>query len=269
MKLASLLFVPLLLAAPMAFADDSPSATTPNSAEPSASADKSSDNAPAATEQATPAPVTKPVPTPAITPNIVLTPAASANSPEAKAMAELNRIRARAKEVDPKEKAETDKSLHETAAEVDAASAKKEKVEVAGRLAAQFGGIPELYVGEHDRLKAGWGEIAIAHTLLANAKTTVTIDQLFDLRQEGLGWGQIAHGLDLNVGDFVRMARANGHAAVGAPGSGAKPDQVEAKADAGDGGAKESAGATKDAKGKGASPAAAAAKGGTGAKARK
>jgi hypothetical protein len=244
MKLATLLFVSLLLSASMARADDAPSGTaqkSDGSAQPSASSDNGSavpdagdKAAPDAGDKVAPAPTNTPIKPPAITPSIVLTPGAATMSPEeAKVAAELNRIRERAKQIDPKEKEMSEKSLKETAAQVDASSAKKEKVEVAGRLAAEFGGIPELYLGEHDRLKTGWGELAIAHTLLAGAKTTVTIDQLFDLRQEGLGWGQIAHGLDLNVGEFTRTAQAKGRAATGAPGSGAKSETVEAKADMG------------------------------------
>jgi len=240
MKVSSLLFLPLLLTVSIAQAADPPSSSTSPPADKSAPADKSepSDKPSATADPSTTAPVKAPETTtpgaPGTTPAITLTPGAATTSPEAaKAQAELNRIRARAAQIDPKEKETTEKSLKETAAEVDAATAKKEKMEVAGRLAAEFGGVPELYAGEHDRLKGGWGDLAIAHTVLANAKTTVTIDQLYDLRQEGLGWGQIAHGLDLSLGEFVKMAHSNGKSAVGAPGSSEKPDQVEAKADLG------------------------------------
>ena len=209
MRIAALLVAPLLLTASVALADDAPSSAPAATAAPS--------SAPPAAEKAAPkAPE--------------LQPQDPSTSPEtANAMADLKRIRQRASQVDPKEQEATEKSLRETAAEVDAGAAKKEKVEVASRLAAQFGGIPELYVGEHDRLKQGWGEIAIAHTLLSSAKTTLTIDQLFDLRQEKLGWGQIAHGLDLNVGEFTKMAQANGHAAVGAASGAGKAEAVAAK----------------------------------------
>jgi hypothetical protein len=230
MRVSSFLFIPLLLTVSIAQAADPPSGSTSPPADQSAPSDKPS----VATDQPVTAPATAPAKTPSTTPDITLTPGAATTSPEAaKAQAELNRIRARAGAMDPKEKETSEKSLKETAADVDAATKGKEKVEVAGRLAAQFGGIPELYLGEHDRLKSGWGELAIAHTLLANAKTVVTIDQLYDLRQEGIGWGQIAHGLDLSVGEFVRMAQSNGKSAVSAPGAGAKSDQVEAKADPG------------------------------------
>ena len=223
MRIAALLVAPLLLAASVARADDAPSATTP--AAPNSAQAAPNDAAPA--PNSTPAVVEKAAPK---APD--LQPQDPATSPEtANAMADLKRIRQRAGQVDPKEQEATEKSLKATAAEVDAGTAKKDKVEVAGRLAAQFGGIPELYLGEHDRLKQSWGELAIAHTLLANSKTTLTIDQLFDLRQEKLGWGQIAHGLDLNMGEFTKMAQANGHAAVGAASGAGKSEVAEAKGD--------------------------------------
>lgn len=212
MRLAALLVAPFLLTASAALADDAPS--SPPASAPSAATSPAEKPAP------------KAVPT--------IEPKDPAASPEAaNAMAELRRVRERAGQVDAKEQEATEKSLRETATEFDAATAKKEKTEVAGRLAAEFGGIPELYIGEHDRLKQGWGEIAIAHTLLASAKTSLTIDQLFDLRQEKLGWGQIAHGLDLNVGEFAKTAQAKGRsAAAGAAGAG-KGETVEAKANPG------------------------------------
>jgi hypothetical protein len=213
MRIAALLVAPLLLVAPVALADDAPSAAT----------------SPAPKNATAPAPssVVKSVPK---APE--LEPKDPATSPGvAGATADLKRIRERANQVDPKEQEVTEKSLRETAAGIDAATAKKEKVEVAGRLAAEFGGIPELYIGEHDRLKQSWGEISIAHTLLADAKTSLTIDQLFDLRQEKLGWGQIAHGLDLSPSEFSKsaQARANSASSAGAAGKG---ETVEAKADA-------------------------------------
>ncbi|HET9951252.1 MAG TPA: hypothetical protein VFS09_05590 [Candidatus Eisenbacteria bacterium] len=205
MRIAALFVAPLLLTASVALADDAPSA------EP--------DRAPSAAVKGTP---TAPA----------LEPRDPAASPETgKATADLKRIRERAGQVDPKEMEATEKSLRETAEEVDASMAKKEKVEAAGRLAAEFGGIPELYIGEHERLKRGWGEIAIAHMLLANAKTTLTIDQIFDLRQEKMGWGQIAHGLDLNAGEFAKSAQAQMRSAAGPAGAAGKSETVEAKAD--------------------------------------
>jgi hypothetical protein len=49
----------------------------------------------------------------------------------------------------------------------------------------------------------------VAHTLLANTRG-VTVDQLFDMRAEGLGWGQIAYGLGLNQKEVVAAVQDEG-----------------------------------------------------------
>ncbi|HEU4724150.1 MAG TPA: hypothetical protein VFU59_02515 [Candidatus Eisenbacteria bacterium] len=212
MKIAALTVLPFLILASVAVAADPPAGGEAAKAEPTSPVIETPVTAPdAAAAKAAPA-----APDPAA----------------AKAMADLQRIRDRAKTVDPLEKEKNEKSLRESATEVDAATAKKEHVEVAGRLAAEYGGIPELYLGEKERLKTGWGDLSIAHAILQGAKTTVTIDQLYDLRQEGLGWGQIAHGLDLNVGELVKTAHAKGRSAVGAPEGAGKTERADAKGDA-------------------------------------
>lgn len=234
MRIAALSCAPLLLAAGIAFAADPP--TSNDAQAPAAQQQQQPSAQPQATtppdaNATTPAPVTAPDVTPPGAPGKSTAPATAATpSPEAaKAQEALNRIRARANEIDAKEKDVTEKSLRQTAVEIDAANASKDKAVVASRLAAEYGGIPELYVGEHDRLKTGWGELAIAHTILSSSKTTVTIDQLYDLRQEGLGWGQIAHGLDLPSAEFTKSVHAKGLALGGAASK--SGDQVEAKAD--------------------------------------
>lgn len=216
MKLAALTVLPFLVLASVATAADPPSGDAGTQVEPTS---------PVVETPATPAGAAAPK---AAAPDPAAMKAAAAPDPTAaKAMAEIQRIRDRAKTVDPAEKEKTEKSLRDGATQFDAATAKKDKVEVAGRLAAEFGGIPELYLGEKERLKTGWGDLSIAHTILQSAKTSVTIDQLYDLRQEGLGWGQIAHGLDLNVGEFVKAANAKGRST--APAGEAKTERAEAK----------------------------------------
>lgn len=210
MKIATLTVLPFLILASVATAADPPVGSAGAKVE---------------------TPTSPVVETPVTLPDTAVPEAAAVapDAPEAKAMADIQRIRERAKQSTPPEKDPNEKSLRQSAAEVDVATAKKEKVEVAGRLAAEFGGMPEQYLGEKERLKTGWGELSIAHTILSNVQTTVTIDQLYDLRQEGLGWGQIAHGFDMNVGDFVKTAHAKGRAAVGTPGAVGRTERAEAK----------------------------------------
>ena len=73
----------------------------------------------------------------------------------------------------------------------------------------------DALVAEADKFGAGLGEVIIAHTLLANSKTPVTMDQLFALRKDGMGWGQIAQGMDLRLGDIVSAAMSEGKVAQG------------------------------------------------------
>lgn len=71
--------------------------------------------------------------------------------------------------------------------------------QVALRLAEKFG----VSYGEVLAWKQsgyGFGEIAIAYSLLANtADQGTTIDEIFALRQSGMGWGQIAHEYDVDL----------------------------------------------------------------------
>jgi len=76
----------------------------------------------------------------------------------------------------------------------------------------------------------------IAHTILASAKGAVTLDQLFEMRRNGLGWGQIGHGLDLRLGGIVSAVKAEGRVALGvekADGRPAKIQSATARANAG------------------------------------
>ena len=63
---------------------------------------------------------------------------------------------------------------------------------------------------------AGLGQVIIAHTLMANSTATVTMDQLFAMRNDGMGWGQIAQGLNLRLGEVVSAVMSEGSVAQGA-----------------------------------------------------
>jgi len=91
---------------------------------------------------------------------------------------------------------------------------------VAGRLAAEFGMTSEQLTSEQQTLGCSWGELMIAHSLQANSKTEVTAGQLVELHKEGTGWGQIAAGLGLKLGEAVSAVQAEGRVAAGL----AKPD---------------------------------------------
>jgi hypothetical protein len=124
-------------------------------------------------------------------------------------------IRDRAKSASPKARATTDKKLTKISGEIDTEANAKGKATAAGRVAPEFGMTGDALVAEADQFGAGLGEIIIAHTLLANSKTTVTMDQLFALRKDGMGWGQIAQGMDLRLGEVVSAVMSEGKVAQG------------------------------------------------------
>jgi len=129
--------------------------------------------------------------------------------------ANVQAIRERAKNASSKGRATVDKQLKKISTDVDAEASAKGKAVAAGRVAAEFGMTGDQLVAEADQVNAGLGDVVIAHTLIANSKTAVTIDEVFKMRTEGMGWGQIAQGLDLRLGEVVSATRAEARVAQG------------------------------------------------------
>jgi hypothetical protein len=50
---------------------------------------------------------------------------------------------------------------------------------------------------------------------MANSTNAVTMDQLFAMRKDGMGWGQIAQGLNLKLGEVVSAVASEGAVAQG------------------------------------------------------
>jgi len=156
---------------------------------------------------------------------------------EAGASAGAAVIMEKAKKTPVAEAEDTEKKLGETVKKVDEEAAAKGDQTVASRLGAEFGLAPDALIAERATYKTGWGELMIAHTLLANAQGgAVTLDQLFEMRRNGLGWGQIGHGLGLKLSGVVSAVKAEGRVAVGAVKADGRPAKIQsasAKAKAG------------------------------------
>ena len=129
--------------------------------------------------------------------------------------ASLQAIRDRAKHASPKGRATVDKKLTKISGDIDTEANAKGKAGAAGRVAPEFGMTGDALVAESDKFGAGLGEVVIAHTLMANSKTTVTMDQIFALRKDGMGWGQIAQGMNLRLGEVVSAVMSEGKVAQG------------------------------------------------------
>ncbi len=124
--------------------------------------------------------------------------------------AKLAAVRERAHRTRVEDKDGLQKQIESSARDLDTEAATKGDVTIASRLATKFGTTADAFLAERSRFNTGWGALLIAHTLVANSKTDLTIDQVFQLRTEGMGWGQIAGGLDLTLGRVASAMRSQG-----------------------------------------------------------
>ena len=132
----------------------------------------------------------------------------------ADAAALQKQIEAKGEKVSAKARARADAKLETTTKEVDAAAAQGES-KVAGRLATEFGMTSDALMAEKSSTGASWGGLMIAHTLAANATTSTTVASLLSMHQGGMGWGQIAAGMGLNLGEVISAVKAEGKVAGG------------------------------------------------------
>ena len=133
----------------------------------------------------------------------------------AEAGKKVDRVKERGMKVSAKERAQVEKQLDEVEKQVENEGTSKGDAEVAGRIATEFGMTPDALTAERAQYGRGWGELVVAHTLQANAKSDVTVADLFDMRAQGMGWGQIAAGLGLKLGAVVPAVKAEGRVALG------------------------------------------------------
>ena len=132
----------------------------------------------------------------------------------------LDRIKQRGAKVSSAAREKAEKQMSAVATKTGEEAALHGSAPVAARLAAEFGMSADQLVAEHQALGCSWGDLLIAHCLDANTATEVTVGQLIELRKEGTGWGQIAAGLGLKLGQVVSAVQAEGRVATGL----AKPD---------------------------------------------
>ena len=186
------------------------------SADPASSSDK---NAPSASS-------TTPAPDPSAAPAAASTPSASAEtSTKAQASAPpasnpaIDKVKERGMKVSAKERADVEKKVDEIESQIEAEAKAKGDAEVGGRIAAEFGLTADALTAERSQFGRGYGELTVAHTLMANAKTDATLADMFTMRAMGLGWGQIAAGMNLQLGGVVSAMKAES----GRPGSYGQP----------------------------------------------
>jgi len=154
------------------------------------------------------------------------TQAAMTTEAETNGKASLMSIRERATKASTKACAAIQKDLAEISKRIDADAETKGSAMVAGRIAPEFGMTVDAMAAEQSRFGTGLGQLTIAHTLMANSKAAVTMDQLFQLRDDGMGWGQIAYGLNLRMSEVTAAVKSEGNVAAGLAKADGKPAMI-------------------------------------------
>ncbi len=131
------------------------------------------------------------------------------------AKARVEEIKAKGAKLSVNSRTRAEAKLKAPASAVEVEAHDKGDATVASRLAAEFGLTTEAILAEHGSLGASWGELMIAHTLSANSTEPITVRQLIEMHADGMGWGQIAGGLDMSLGEMVSAVRAEGRVAAG------------------------------------------------------
>jgi hypothetical protein len=139
--------------------------------------------------------------------------------------------RERGKGVTAKETATVDKQLTTVVKQVDDLAAKAGDATVAGRLSSDFGVSSDALMAEKAKYNTGWGDLMIAHTLASNTLTGVTLDEVMAMRTtDAMGWGAIASGLDLKLGNVVSGVKNEAKVATGSSRADGKPAKIEVAA---------------------------------------
>ena len=176
------------------------------------------------TTTTTTTPSAAPTPDATTTTTTTATTAAQTPPPSAAYLA----ARERGKAVTAKETANVDKQLTPVVKQVDDLAAKAGDATVAGRLASDFGVSSDALMAEKAKYNTGWGDLMIAHTLTSNTLTGVTLDEVMAMRTtDAMGWGAIASGLDLKLGNVVSGVKSEAKVAMGSSRADGKPAKIE------------------------------------------
>ena len=142
--------------------------------------------------------------------------AAHANATATADAAKLReRIEQKAAKTSAKARDKAESQLEATATEIEKTVVAQGETKVATRLAAEFGGTTESMIEAHQELGTSWGALTIANTIASNSKTEVTVEQLLNWKVDGMGLGELAAGLGLQLGSVVSSVKAEGRVAQG------------------------------------------------------
>jgi hypothetical protein len=102
----------------------------------------------------------------------------------------------------PAARALADRQLAAEARKIDRASVGE--THVARFLGIEFGMSEKAIVAQQEDLRASWGDLTIAHTFAASDEHGMTVAEVLQLHDRGMGWGQVAAGLRFKLSDAAR-----------------------------------------------------------------
>lgn len=204
-----------VVAAAMAQSND------PASGQTTPAPDKATETAP---------PVSTPPPDASTAPKEAVVPPAAT---EVKTNPAIEKVKERGQKVSAKERESVDKRLDEIERQIENEATSKGDAAVAGRIAGEFSMTADALTAERSQYSRGWGEILIAHTLAANVKSDATLADIYQMRNQGMGWAVIAHGLGLKLGDVVPAVKSEGRVALGLAKGDGKAATIHASTSAG------------------------------------
>jgi hypothetical protein len=129
----------------------------------------------------------------------------------------LGAVRSRGASVEARERRTTESRLDSLVRAVDAHADSAGADSLVSRLQREFGTLADSAATWRATTGLGWGELVIATTLAANAPDSLRlgVTDFAALRAEGMGWGQIAHGMGFSLGSLVAAAQTEARAMRG------------------------------------------------------
>jgi hypothetical protein len=134
---------------------------------------------------------------------------------EASKVSALFEIRERAESMPIDTRIDIDKRIDATVTRVDSDASTKGQAKIAAKLATKFDLTSDALLELKGEYGLSWGELVVAHTLLANSSVKVDLVDLASLRSDGLSWGAIAYGLRFHLEDLEEAIKAEGRVATG------------------------------------------------------
>jgi hypothetical protein len=179
--------------------------TTPSETPPSSSSSQTA--APSTTQAPAVAPVEKATTESAATP--------AADPALAAARARMAAILERGAKQPQKARTEAEAKLQEIVNEMNGSAVSGGNDKVAERFAEELAMTKDAVSAEKTSTGMSWGDLMLAHLLLANVGPDLTVDQIQQMKKDGNGWGVIAAGMGYKLGDVVGALRAEAKVASG------------------------------------------------------